>query len=103
MVEKASWGFVAEPTPDDLSKASNALREELSNVDLKTCQDLLKKIAGPPARETLPGGETESNREMANEHQKLWPPFVLQTLHEYLYNDTFVMQLVSEGGVLKAI
>lgn len=101
--EEAGWWSDGAKDSEHAEERLDAINEEIEKVIHNVCHDMLMELGGPPppalhqGRKMAPEGQSDSGKD--NVHRGLGP----RTLHEYMYPESFVVQLVSQNGQLKCI
>lgn len=101
--EEAGWWSDGAQNADNAEQRLDAVIDELQELIQDTCHGLLLEVAGTPAPTTVSEKRVESDWEIREEQEVGEPRLPPQTLHQYMYPDTLVVQLVSQGGKLKGI
>jgi hypothetical protein len=102
--DQAGWWVDGERTPENAEKRLDALLEELQDMIQDFCHKLMIAVAGGPSSALLPGKAVESDDEIIKETERSQPTAPPpRTLHEYMYSEAFVVQLISRQGEPKAI
>ena len=108
-LEEAGWWSDGAENPDNAMKRAEALHKEIEEAVNNVCYDTFMELTGPPPLPALlpENKKSASEGEILGEEQQQNSPFTSsppqQTLHDYMYPESFVLQLVSQKGHLKGI
>lgn len=101
--DQAGWWLDGETESTNPEKRLEALTEEMEQVIRDICYDMLMELAGPAPEKVLLRKGTGSGDEVFAEQSSAHNIPPSRTLHEYMYPDTFVVQVVSQDEQLKGI
>ncbi len=101
--DEAGWWSDGAKDSTNAEKRLDALTDEMQEVIHDTCHETLIELGGPPLPACLPGETVKSGGAKSNEDESIPSTSPLQTLHEYMYPQSFVLHLVSQKGELMGI
>ena len=101
--DEARWWSDGAEDPENSLKRQDALFEEMEKLVCKVCYDMLMELAGPSSTSTSTQTNVICEGKEVGQVENLNLSRSPQTLYEYMYPESFVLQLVSEQGQMRCI